>query len=48
VIVVPGGIGVSGGRTTLYGNVVDALWHAPAWSSSPRRHPSRARRHHSA
>ncbi len=35
VIAVPGGIGVSGGRTTLYGNVVDALWHAPAWSLEP-------------
>ena len=35
VIVVPGGIGVSGGRTTLYGNIVDALWHAPAWSLEP-------------
>jgi hypothetical protein len=35
VVVVPGGIGVSGGRTTLYGNVVDALWHAPAWSVEP-------------
>jgi hypothetical protein len=35
VIVVPGGIGVSGGRTTLYGNVVDALWHAPAWTLEP-------------
>ena len=47
VIVVPGGIGVSGGRTTLYGNVVDALWHAPAWSRrARRRHPSRARRAH--
>ena len=32
VIVVPGGIGVSGGRTTLYGFVTDALWHAPAWT----------------
>jgi hypothetical protein len=32
VVVVPGGIGVSGGRTTLYGTVTDALWHAPAWS----------------
>jgi hypothetical protein len=35
VIIVPGGIGVSGGRTTLYGNVVDALWHADAWSLEP-------------
>lgn len=35
VIVVPGGIGVSGGRTTLYGNVVDALWHADAWTVEP-------------
>ena len=33
VIVVPGGIGVSGGRTELYGNVLDALWHAPAWTT---------------
>ena len=33
VIVVPGGIGVSGGRTELYGNVVNALWHAPAWTT---------------
>jgi hypothetical protein len=32
VVVVPGGIGVSGGRTTLYGAITDALWHAPAWS----------------
>ena len=31
VVVVPGGIGVSGGRTELYGFVTDALWtaHAP-------------------
>ncbi len=35
VIAVPGGIGVSGGRVTLYGNVVSALWHAPAWSLEP-------------
>ena len=35
VIVVPAGIGVSGGRTTLYGNIVDALWHAPAWTLEP-------------
>src|SRR5215216_5919036 len=27
VIVVPGGIGVSGGRETLYGFVLSALWH---------------------
>jgi hypothetical protein len=33
VVVVPGGIGVSGGRTELYGRVVDALWHAPAWTT---------------
>ena len=35
VIVVPGGIGVSGGRTTLYGNVLGALWHADAWTVEP-------------
>jgi hypothetical protein len=35
VILVPGGIGVSGGRTTLYGFVTDALWHAPAWTLEP-------------
>ncbi len=35
VIAVPGGIGVSGGRVTLYGNVLSALWHAPAWSLEP-------------
>jgi hypothetical protein len=33
VVVVPGGIGVSGGRTELYGQVVDALWHARAWTT---------------
>ena len=33
VAVVPGGIGVSGGRTELYGHVVDALWHARAWTT---------------
>jgi hypothetical protein len=33
VVVVPGGIGVSGGRTTRYGFVTDALWHAPAWTT---------------
>jgi hypothetical protein len=33
VVVVPGGIGVSGGRTTLYGFITDALWHAPAWTT---------------
>ena len=32
VIVVPGGIGISGGRTTRYGSVTDALWHAPIWT----------------
>jgi hypothetical protein len=32
VVVVPGGIGVSGGRTEYYGRIVDALWHAPAWT----------------
>jgi hypothetical protein len=32
VVVVPGGIGVSGGRTTRYGFVTNALWHAPAWT----------------
>jgi hypothetical protein len=32
VVVVPSGIGVSGGRTELYGHIVDALWHAPAWT----------------
>ena len=32
VVIVPGGIGVSGGRTVLYGHVVDALWRAPAWT----------------
>jgi hypothetical protein len=35
VIVVPAGIGVSGGRTTLYGNVVDALSHARTWTLEP-------------
>lgn len=35
VVVVPGGIGVSGGRTTLYGFVSDALWTAPAWTVEP-------------
>jgi hypothetical protein len=35
VIVVPGGIGVSGGRTTRYGFITDALWHAPAWTLHP-------------
>jgi hypothetical protein len=35
VVVVPGGIGVSGGRTELYGRVADALWHAPAWTTAP-------------
>lgn len=35
VVVVPGGIGVSGGRTTLYGTVTAALWHAPAWTLQP-------------
>jgi hypothetical protein len=35
VVVVPGGIGVSGGRTTLYGFITDALWHAPAWTLEP-------------
>ncbi|WP_028059171.1 hypothetical protein [Candidatus Solirubrobacter pratensis] len=33
VVVVPGGIGVSGGRTTRYGFVTAALWHAPAWTT---------------
>jgi hypothetical protein len=35
VVVVPGGIGVSGGRTTRFGFVTDALWHAPAWTLEP-------------
>jgi hypothetical protein len=35
VVIVPGGIGVSGGRTALYGIVTDALWHAPAWTLQP-------------
>jgi len=35
VVVIPGGIGVSGGRTVLYSHVVDALWHAPAWTLAP-------------
>jgi hypothetical protein len=33
VVVVPGGIGVSAGRTTLYGFITDAPWHAPAWTT---------------
>ena len=33
VVVVPGGIGVSDGRTTLYGFITDAPWHAPAWTT---------------
>jgi hypothetical protein len=32
VVVVPAGIGVSGGRTEHYGRIVDSLWHAPAWT----------------
>jgi hypothetical protein len=35
VVVVPGGIGVSGGRTVLYSHIVDALWHGPAWTLDP-------------
>lgn len=35
VVVVPGGIGVSGGRTTRFGFVTEALWHAPAWTLEP-------------
>ena len=35
VVIVPGGIGVSGGRTVLYGHIVDALWHAAAWTLEP-------------
>jgi hypothetical protein len=35
VVVVPGGIGVSGGRTTLYGFITDAPWRAPAWTLFP-------------
>ncbi len=35
VIVVPGGIGVSGGRTTRYGFVTAAPGHAPAWTLQP-------------
>jgi hypothetical protein len=35
VVVIPGGIGVSGGRTELYGLVTDALWTAPAWTLQP-------------
>jgi hypothetical protein len=35
VIVVPGGIGVAGGRTELYGNVMHALWSAAAWTTAP-------------
>lgn len=33
VVVVPGGIGVSAGRTTLYGFITEAPWHAPAWTT---------------
>lgn len=33
VVVVPGGIGVSGGRTERYGRVVAASWHAPVWTT---------------
>jgi hypothetical protein len=33
VVVVPGGIGVSAGRTTLYGFITDAPWHALAWTT---------------
>jgi hypothetical protein len=33
VVVVPGGIGVSGDRTERYGRVVAALWHAPVWTT---------------
>jgi hypothetical protein len=35
VVVIPGGIGVSGGRTELYGTVVDAPAHARAWTLQP-------------
>jgi hypothetical protein len=35
VVIVPGGIGVSGGRTEFYGSVTDALWTAPAWTLQP-------------
>jgi hypothetical protein len=35
VVIVPGGIGVSGGRTEFYGAVTDALWTAPAWTLQP-------------
>ena len=35
VVVIPAGIGVSGGRTELYGTVVDALAHARAWTLQP-------------
>jgi hypothetical protein len=35
VVVVPGGIGVSGGRTTRFGFVTDALWHASSWTLEP-------------
>jgi hypothetical protein len=33
VIVIPGGIGVSGGRTERYGRILSALWHAPMWTT---------------
>jgi hypothetical protein len=35
VVIVPGGIGVSGGRSELYGNVMEALWRAPLWTTTP-------------
>jgi len=35
VVVVPGGIGVSGGRTEHFGRIVDAPSHAPAWTLAP-------------
>lgn len=35
VVVVPGGIGISPWRETLYGRVTDALWHADAWTLQP-------------
>jgi hypothetical protein len=35
VVIVPGGIGVSGGRTELYGHVLGALWRERAWTLAP-------------
>ena len=44
VVIIPGGIGVSGGRTELYGFVTDALWPAPRLDAAAgRRDPARAR-----